>query len=123
MDLNDFIREWLKSWTGNRPDGLLEYYAEEAFYADPAHPAGLVGHEALRAYFTKLLARNPDWIWQAAEITPTEKGCTLKWKARIPAGNQTLELFGLDIVEISNGKITRNEVYFDRVPWMKALGS
>jgi len=122
MNLNDFIHEWLQAWTGNRPDALLLYYSEDTFYADPAHPAGLVGHEPLKAYFTKLLAHNPDWVWQAAEIIPTEKGCTLKWKARIPSAEKTLELFGLDIVEIENGKITRNEVYFDRVPWFQLLG-
>lgn len=121
MNLNDFIHEWLRAWTGNRPDALLEYYAENAFYADPAHPAGIVGQETLKAYFTKLLSRNPNWVWKAEEIIPTQKGCTLKWKAEIPVGEKTVELFGLDIVELENGKITRNEVYFDRVPWMKAM--
>lgn len=122
MNLNDFICEWLQAWTGNRPDVLLTYYGYDAFYSDPARSDGLVGQEALKTYFTKLLAHNPGWVWQAEEIIPTEKGCTLKWKAQIPAGGKTIELFGLDIIEIHEGKITRNEVYFDRVPWMKALG-
>jgi len=117
MNLETFISDWLRAWTGNRPETLLEFYADDAFYSDPARADGLRGKEQLAAYFTKLLARNPDWVWEAAEIIPTGKGCTLKWKARIPTPTQTVELFGLDIVEIQDGKIKRNEVYFDRKAW------
>lgn len=121
MHLNEFINNWLKSWTGNRPNELLNHYSDTASYSDPANPGGLSGKENLQTYFTKLLHKNPDWIWEAEEIIPTEKGCTLKWKAHIPVGNQTIVLFGLDIVEIIEWKITRNEVYFDPTPWVLAI--
>lgn len=118
MNLNKFISEWLQAWTGNRPQVLLEFYAEDAFYSDPAYPDGIGGKANLTDYFTKLLARNPEWVWKAVEIFPTDKGCTLKWKAQIPTPKETVVVFGLDIVEIDNGLITRNEVYFDRMPWV-----
>ena len=115
-----FIHDWLRSWTGGVPDKLLGYYSNDAYYSDPANQAGIRGIENLRPYLTKLLAKNPNWIWSAEEIIPTEKGCTLKWKALIPVGNGSIELCGLDIIEITAGKISRNEVYFDRVPWEEA---
>lgn len=118
MNLNDFIQKWLNTWTGNRPGELLKFYSDSAFYSDPANPNGLKGKENLELYFTKLLKKNPNWIWTADEIIPTEKGCTLKWKALIPTDKETITLYGLDIVEIDNWKITRNEVYFDRLPWI-----
>lgn len=121
MELNTFIKNWLDSWTGNRPEVLLAFYSDHAFYSDPAFPNGISGKESLKNYFGKLLYKNPDWVWEAVEIIPTEKGCSLKWKATIPTPNQTITLFGLDIVEISDWKITRNEVYFDRVPWLEAI--
>jgi hypothetical protein len=52
---------------------------------------------------------------------PTEKGFTLKWKATIPVKDKTITLFGLDIVELQHQKISRNEVYFDRTEWLKAM--
>ncbi len=119
--MNEFITRWLEAWTGNRPETLLAYYSDDAFYADPAKPGGLRGKEALRTYFGKLLSLNPDWVWTAEEIIPTEKGCTLKWKAQIPVNDRNITLYGLDIVEISNNQITRNEVYFDRTIWVEAL--
>ena len=121
--LKSFADKWLTAWTGNRPELLLGFYTEETFYLDPAYPNGITGKSSLSAYFSKLLSKNPDWIWSAEEIMPTEKGFTLKWKAVVPVKNKRLTLYGLDIVELSAGKISRNEVYFDRHEWMIMLQS
>jgi hypothetical protein len=109
----DFIDSWLASWTGNQPEQLIGYYAADAYYQDPARPAGLRGHDAILRYFQKLLAVNPAWVWRRVEILPTEKGCCLKWEASVPTGSDTVRFTGLDLVEIVGNKITRNEVYFD----------
>jgi hypothetical protein len=45
----------------------------------------------------------------------------LKWKVTLPFKNDTVVDYGVDIVEISKGKITRNEVYFDTVRLLKAI--
>ena len=118
-----FCAKWLAAWTGNDPEGLLAYYAEDAAYRDPGRPGGLHGHAELRPYFTALLAANPDWVWTPEEVIPTAAGFTLKWRARIPAGGTVVEETGLDIVEVRDGKITRNEVYFDRAALLRALAT
>lgn len=120
QDALAFCEAWLGAWTGNRPEALLAFYAEDAVYRDPGRPGGLRGHAELRPYFEKLLAANPDWVWKAVEVQPTSRGFTLKWHARVPAGAATVEEDGLDIVEVANGRITRNEVYFDRVALLAA---
>lgn len=116
-----FAKTWLDAWTGNQPQKLLMFYHPDAFYADPAKRHGLTGHAQLLVYFEKLLGLNPNWKWEALEIFPTEKGFTLKWKATIPTRNSVIDETGLDIVELENGLIKRNEVFFDRLNWMKAL--
>ena len=120
-NFTDFCTHWLNSWTGNKPEQLLNFYTEDAFYSDPANRQGLKGHQQLLPYFSKLLKYNPNWIWKALEIIPTAKGFTLKWEASIPVGDTTIKEEGLDIVELQNGKISRNEVYFDRTAWLKAV--
>ncbi len=120
--LEDFLTRWLATWTGNRPGELIDFYSEDVFYSDPAFRGGLQGQDALRRYFTKLLAANPSWEWRLIEAIPTEKGCTAKWQARIPTPGGVVEEEGLDIVEIEGDKITRNEVYFDRARLLFALG-
>jgi hypothetical protein len=115
MDLNDFCRHWLPAWTGNQPEHLITFYTEDVFYRDPAKPQGLKGHAEMLPYFQKLLSLNPDWRWKVREIFPTEKGFTLKWQATIPMGDKIITEEGLDIVELKGNKISRNEVFFDRV--------
>lgn len=111
---------WLCSWTGNRPDALLEFYAQDAFYADPARRDGLIGHKQLLPYFKKLLAANPNWVWTRKELFLIEKGFILKWQASIPLGETVIVEYGLDIVELANDKIVRNEVYFDTSGLLRA---
>ena len=88
---------WLPLWTGNRPDELIEIYAVDVFYRDPAKPDGIHGKAALLAYFRKLLAANPDWVWRADEVFPNgschDRGVMVVSRQRrfvaIPVARQT----------------------------------
>ena len=111
--ITEFCTNWLESWTGNNPANLFSFYSTDAYYQDPANPNGLRGSEEIYPYFEKLLARNPTWKWTVEEIFPTEKGFILKWKAILPVGRITITEYGMDIVELKDNKIVRNEVYFD----------
>lgn len=118
----DFAARWLPAWTGNRPEKLLAFYSSDTFYLDPAVPEGLKGKPALRGYFEKLLARNPDWVWTQLEAFPMEDGFLNKWQADIPAGETELTVVGVCLVQLDDdGLIYRNEVYFDRSEWLMTL--
>ena len=120
--LKQFCVEWLQAWTGNTPDKLLQFYSKESYYQDPANPNGLKDHTQILAYFQKLLSKNPNWVWKMDELYPTPKGFILKWNATIPIGQESLTSTGMDIVELEDKKITRNEVYFDRTEMLLKLG-
>ena len=117
----DFCARWLPAWEGNRPDVLIQFYSDSALYIDPANEEGLKGRERILAYFKRLLARNPNWKWTPVEVFPTDLGFVAKWKATIPIGSEFITEYGMDILEIERGKITRNEVYFDRSNFLEAL--
>ena len=80
-------QRWLPPWTGDRPKELIECYADEAFYRDPARPDGTKGRVELLAYLRKLLSRNPDWVWEAEEVCPLYLGKAhrLHWGLPAPA--------------------------------------
>ncbi len=113
-ELSSFCEEWLAAWTGNDPDTLISYYDENALYSDPAHRDGLQGKAEIRKYFIKLLDVYRDWKWQPIEVFPIASGAIVKWECTIPVHSEIIHEIGLDIVEIKNNKITRNEVFFDR---------
>jgi hypothetical protein len=119
-----FAQRWLPAWTGNDPERLAAFYSDDTLYVDPGIPAGARGKTALLAYFRKLLAHNPDWVWTQLEAIPMQDGFLNKWLARIPVGTKILEIVGVCLVQLdAAGKIRRNEVYFDRTELLKEIRS
>lgn len=116
-----FAERWLPAWSGNRPELLVSFYGEDAFYADPAIPTGVRGREALLAYFRRLLAHNPNWVWTQRDSIPLRGGFLNLWHARVPVGERMLEVDGVCTVELRDGLIARNEVFFDRSELLAAL--
>jgi hypothetical protein len=115
-----FAEKWLPAWTGNRPELLASFYSDDAFYCDPAIPQGVRGRPALLAYFRKLLARNPAWVWTHRGSIPLENGFLNLWHASIPAGGRQLELDGVCTVQMRDGLIYSNQVFFDRTELLRA---
>jgi len=121
-EARQFAEKWLPAWTGNDPERLAAFYAEDAYYLDPGVPGGVRGKPNLLAYFRKLLAANPRWVWTQIEGIPLEDGFLNKWLARVPVGSATLEITGVCFVQLdAEGKIRRNEVYFDRSNLLAAI--
>ena len=114
-EAQEFASRWLPAWTGNEPEKLASFYSDDCFYRDDTLPDGVSGNDALLAYFRKLLAHNPDWVWTQLEAIPMEDGFLNKWHATIPAGTEVIDCVGVCLVQFdASGKIRRNEVYFDR---------
>ena len=118
-----FASEWLPAWTGNDPERLVSFYTEDAFYSDPAVPDGIQGKEQLLAYFRALLGRFPDWEWTHTGSTPMPGGFLNHWHASVPAGKTTVECDGVCTVELRDGRIARNQVYFDRTELLAAMAA
>jgi hypothetical protein len=118
---SEFAGRWLPAWTGNRPEHLLSFYAADAFYADPALPQGIRGREQLLAYFRKLLGRNPSWVWTHRGSIPLADGFLNRWHAVIPVGDGAVEVDGVCTVQLREGLIYSNEVFFDRAELLRAI--
>lgn len=114
-EARDFAAKWLPAWTGNRPEVLADFYSDDCYYMDAGIPEGASGKQALIAYFKKLLGQNPAWVWTQTKATPMEDGFVNFWHARIPVGSQIVDCTGVCLVQFdTQGKIRRNEVFFDR---------
>lgn len=120
-EARSFAEQWLPAWTGNQPERLAGFYTDDAFYCDPAIPAGIQGREALVAYFRRLLARNPKWVWTHRSSIPIQDGFLNFWHATIPAGTRVVEVDGVCSVQLRRGLIYANRVFFDRSELLRAL--
>ena len=121
-EAREFTDRWLPNWTGNKPEKLLSFYADDAFFLDPGRPAGITGKEQLTVYFTKVLGHNPTWVWTQIEPIPIEGGFMNRLEARIPVGEKTVACSALCFIQFNDqGKIRRNEIYFDRTELIKEI--
>ena len=118
----EFASRWLPAWTGNRPEVLADFYADDCLYIDAGIPQGAKGKRELLDYFRVLLARNPNWVWTQVEAIPMDGGFLNKWMAKMPVGGQIHECVGVCLVQFDDqGMIKRNEVYFDRSGWIAKI--
>jgi hypothetical protein len=108
-----FAERWLPAWSGNRPEVLVSFYTHDATYSDPTVPAGVQGRDGLLAYFSRLLARNPNWVWVQRGSIPMLDGFLNRWHASIPVGAGTVEAEGVCSVQLRDGLIYANHVFFD----------
>ncbi len=120
-EATEFAGRWLPAWTGNQPERLVGFYTEDAFYLDPAMHRGLTGRAALLAYFQRLLAHNPNWVWTQRDAIPMEGGFVNLWHAEIPVGEEVVQCDGVCLVWLRGDLICRNEVYFDRAALLAAI--
>lgn len=72
-------------------------------------------------YFTKLLGNNPRSIWHHLSAIPLEHGFLNKWRASIAVGDRVIDCRGVCSVQIWDGRIYRNEVYFDTAELIAAI--
>jgi hypothetical protein len=121
-EAREFTSRWLPAWTGNRPEELAAFYAEDAFFLDPGRPQGIKGKDQLVPYFRNVLSHNPTWVWNQIEPIPIENGFLNKLSARIPVGEKIVECVGLCFLQFDDqGKIKRNEIYFDRTELVREI--
>ncbi len=122
-DARAFAEKWLPAWSGNRPELLASFYSQDVFYSDPAIPEGVRGHDALLEYFTRLPAWNPEWVWTHRGSIPMQDGFLNLWHASVPVGERTVQAEGVCTVQLRDGLIYANHVFFDRSELMEALAS
>lgn len=117
-EAREFCAKWLPNWVGGAPavENLLTFYTDDTFYDDPNVPKGAKGKEALGSYLKLLLAKYPNWKFDIVSVNPTAKGFILQYTATIPQiGGKTIENFrGVDIIELQDGKISKQQGYYDR---------
>jgi len=116
-----FAEKWLPAWTGNQPELLASFYTDDAFYSDPAIPVGVRGRSAVLAYFRKLLSLNPEWVWCHQGSIPMRDGFLNQWHATIPVGDRVIGTVGVCTVQLRDGRIYSNQVFFDRSELLDAM--
>lgn len=108
---------FLAAWTSQDVGAVLACYTDDLVYRDPNTRGAVEGQDAMRRYLVKLFGRwNMTWQRRGAHLFAGGDGCAVLWRAtfRRPGSAVTVEIGGMDLVEMRGDRIARNEVYFDR---------
>jgi len=90
------------------------------------------GHDAVRAFFRELFAAFPDFTMTVARIVADDTTAVIQWHAAgtftggafqgiTPTGRR-VEIRGVDVMEISDGLIQRNTIYYDGATFARQIG-
>jgi len=121
IDLAEAVRlsdAILSAWNEQDVETVLSCYTEDCVYLDPNTRGPVVGREALRRYLTKLFARwRMTWSRREVFLLADGDGTAFLWHAKLTpaAGGKTAEVDGMDLALVRDGRLWRNEVYFDRM--------
>jgi nuclear transport factor 2 (NTF2) superfamily protein len=108
----------LDAWNTRDVERVVACYTDDLAYRDPNTRGVVQGADAMRRYLSKLFSK---WTmrWSLRELFPfaKENGGAFLWHAtfRTKNGSHTVEADGMDLVLVTEDRIKRNDVYFDRV--------
>lgn len=115
ISIEQFNADWLAAWSAKDVEGVLSFYHSDAHYVDQQVPAGITGHEAMRAYLTGLFASLPSTLYTPDATWPIDGGFCGRWYCEIGDGSAG-RLRGFDLVLMRGGKIAHNEVFTHLLP-------
>jgi ketosteroid isomerase-like protein len=118
MDLTDLtlaaVNRFNSAFNQHDVDAVMDAMTEDCVFENtsPA-PDGLLveGATAVRAYWEKFFAANPDAFFEAEEIFAAGNRCVVRWVYRKTKEGRPWHLRGVDIFKIENGKVAEKYAY------------
>lgn len=107
----------LEAWNTQEVKRVVDCYTDDVRYRDPNTRGFVEGADAMHRYLTKLFDRwQMHWTLREAYPLLDEEGAAVLWRARFrPKGIDTeVEFDGMDLALVEDGRLSRNDVYFDR---------
>jgi len=112
-------------------DGCLEHWHPEGIQ-DWVALGVFRGHDEIRKLFDGVFGAVPELEMVVETVTAEDRRCVIQWRSSgkhdgkpfmgIEPTGRTLELRGVDIMEVEDGLIVRNTVYYDGAAYARGLG-
>ena len=115
-----FVERYVAAWASREPGIMRPLW----------HPDGELHHPALSAPIPgSLVAANndntkrafPDFEWSLLDWAASGQVVFLHWRNRATIRGTRHEWTGVDRMELRDGRIVREDVYFDTIPLRRAL--
>jgi steroid delta-isomerase-like uncharacterized protein len=110
---------------------MVEHWREDG--VDDIVPlAPLRGHAEITAFFRELFAAMPDVEMTVTRVVAGEREAAVEWRAAgnftgepfqgVDATGKRIEIRGVDLLEVEDGKIVANTAYYDGMSFARQIG-
>jgi steroid delta-isomerase-like uncharacterized protein len=129
--LEKIARAYFGAIAAGDVDGALALWHEEGI--DDVVPLQVFrGHEEIRFFLSSTIGAMPDQELTVQRVVAARGVAAVQWRLRgtfsgapfqgIEPTGRRVELRGVDLLEIENGKIVRNTAYYDGAEFARAVG-
>src|SRR5215469_5001694 len=125
------FESYADAWNRHDADGIVATFAEGGTYCDPTTPGPLTG-AAIGEYAQGLWSAFPDLSFEMGRMFEGEGGAlSVEWVMRgvnsgsmmgLPPTGRAVEVRGVDIASVEDGKLRSVQGYFDAGAVPRALG-
>jgi glyoxylase-like metal-dependent hydrolase (beta-lactamase superfamily II)/predicted ester cyclase len=127
----DVARTYFDAVTRRDLDGMATCWKSGGL--DRIGPIGdLEAPDEVRTFFTGLFAAFPDWKFEVLDLLPAGDKVAVHWRAEgtfcgasfqgiEPTGSR-IDLYGIDVLTVEKGLITRNDAYYDGAQFARQIG-
>ena len=95
-------------------DAVMNAMTEDCVFENtnpPPDGGRFVGADAVRSFWQKFFASNPDAVFESEEIIATGDRCVVRWIYRKTKDGKPWHLRGVDVFRIRNGKVAEKLAY------------
>lgn len=125
------VNQLMDAWNAHDLDAMLLLYAVDYEGVDVARPTPYRGHEGARSWLEQYMKAFPDLYFTPEDILIQENTAVLVWQAsgthrgvlmNIPVTNRKVEVKGVSVLTLCEGKISRGLYIWDVAGMLRGLG-
>jgi ketosteroid isomerase-like protein len=116
----------IEAWNTHDVERVLSCYTDDLVYKDPNTNGEVLGAAAFGRYLGKMFSLW-EMHWKVERVFPFREteGAAALWSAtlRPRSGGEPIPVQGMDLTFVRESRLSRNEVYFDRLAIAGLLGA
>ncbi len=119
-DIQDFVRRYTAAWASREPNVMAALWHDDGELHHPALSAPIRG-DRVASNNDNTKGQLPDFEWSLLDWAAQGNVVFLHWRNCATIGGKRHEWTGVDRMELREGRIMREDVYFDTVPLWQAF--
>jgi steroid delta-isomerase-like uncharacterized protein len=130
-DIKRIVDSVIQLWNTGNPDVAKQLYSDDAQRFDPNQPEPGRGSQEIARYVAEVRTGYPDFKLEINDKVFEDNRLVTHWTCTgthkgefqgIPATGKRINISGLALARIENGKVAEEHVYFDRLAMLEQLG-